>query len=427
MDEKVRRLLGQVSRVAAKAAEFLGEMGLFGALYFSQRMAEGFVAVVLLIHLFPTNSAIGKAATFSFAIAVPAALKWVWEPLVAKRGTRLGWILGSTLVMALTLFFLPEAEVWGFVAVTSVAVLNSMALATQDLVTDGVALAFFPVQNSQRWKVQFMMKLGTLGGMGVGASAALYWSREDVFPWAMICRLLAVFVLVSGVMIFVWWRRLGISESQASGTERQGAGWRLVFSTLKIRNVWALVLAGLFAKAASSMTAPLIPRWYRMLEFGGGWEAMVTTTDTVLKMVGALVAGLLASRVGERRVLAVCAVLFGASYASLGVFSSHWGDSTVVFAQICVGSFGEGAMLMVFLLLAMKVASSTQSRVAVFALVTGAANASELWSKWACKELWLAKVAGIGDIFLLAGAAQLLVLVGIMLMTEEKGDDPTQK
>lgn len=419
---RLRELPGQVSRGFKMLTVLLGELGLFGVLYFSQRMAEGFVAVALMFHLFGKNRTIVEAATFAIVIAVPGAMKWLWAPLCDRWGNRLSWILGSTGVMAMAIFFLPWAEEAGLTAVMALAAVNFVALMTQDLVTDGVACDVLPKE--RRWPVQIVMGFASSLGMTVGAGFALFLLRGNHFPWEWICRLVAGFVLVTGVVIWLLWRVTPGVREKTSKVVRQVANWRTIFSSIVSRNVVALLLAGLFVKVASAMTTPIVPKWFGLLNFGEGWEASIITADTWLKLGGAVVSGLLVTKFGGRRVLAACAVLFGVSYASLGVLSGYWGNATLVGIQIFSGSLAEGACSMAFFLLAMEIAASTRARVTLFAVFMAAGNFSELWAKKACGLL---SEAGwtMDGILLLAGACQCLMLGGLLLMKKKGGDEPS--
>lgn len=418
---RLSELPGQVSRGFKMFLVFVGELGLFGALYFSQRMAEGFVAVALMFYLFGKNRTIGEAATFTIVIAVPGAMKWLWAPLCDRWGNRLSWILGSTGVMAGVIFFLPWAEGLGLTAVMALAVVVFVALMTQDLVADGVACDVLPKE--KRWLAQMFMSFASSMGMTVGAGFALFLLRGNHLPWEWICRLVAGFVLVTGVVIWLLWRVTPGVREKTFEVVRQKRDWRVIFtSLLSSRSVVALIVAGLFAKVASAMTTPIVPRWFGVLNFGAGWEASIITADTWLKLGGAVAAGLLVTKFGGKRVLAVCAAFFGVSYASLGVLSGYWGDATLVGVQVLTGSLAEGACSMAFFLLAMEIAASTRARVTLFAVFMAAGNASELWAKKACGIL-----SGAGwdmdGIFLLAGACQCLMLGGILLMKEKGGDE----
>lgn len=417
---RLSELPGQVSRGFKVVMAFLGELGLFGALYFSQKMAEGFVAVALMFHLFGKDKTIAEAATFTIVIAVPGAMKWLWAPLCDRWGNRLSWILGSTVVMAMAIFFLPLAEAFGLTAVMALAVVNFVALMTQDLVTDGVACDVLP--KGKRWSVQMVMGFASSLGMTVGAGFALFLLRGNHLPWEWICRMVSGFVLVTGVGIYLLWRVTPGVREKTSEVVRQGGNWRVIFTSLLSRSVVGLVVAALFAKVAAAMTAPMIPKWFGVLNFGSGWEASVITVDTWLKLGGAVVSGLLVTKFGGRRVLAACAVLFGVSYASLGVFSGYWGYSTLVAVQVLTGSLAEGACSMAFFLLAMEIAASTRARVTLFAVFMAAGNASELWAKKACGLLSGAGL-DLDGIFLLAGALQCLMLGGLLLMKEKGGDE----
>lgn len=416
---RLSELPGRVSRGFKVLVAFLGELGLFGVLYFSQRMAEGFVAVALMFHLFGKNRTIEEAATFTIVIAVPGVMKWLWAPLCDRWGDRLGWILGATGVMAGAIFTLPLVEGFGLTAVMALAAVAVVALTTLDLVTDGVAVDVLP--KGRRWPVQMVMSGASALGMSVGAGFALFLLRGEHLPWEWICRMVAGFVLVTGVLVCLLWRVTPGVREKTSKVARQSGNWRTIFASFLSRNVVALLLAGLFAKVASAMTTPVVPQWFGLLNFGPGWEASVVTADTWLKLGGAVVAGLLATKFGGRRVLAACAVLFGASYASLGVFSSHWGDATLVAVQLLTGSLAEGACSMAFFLLVMEIAASTWARVTLFAVFMAAGNASELWAKWACGRLSEAGL-DIAGIFLLAGACQCLMLGGLLFMKEKGGD-----
>ncbi|NVB77500.1 MAG: MFS transporter [Kofleriaceae bacterium] len=134
---------GQLSRAT------VGRLTLLGNLYFAQGLPFGFFVQALPALLRDAGYSLGEIGLASL-LAIPWALKFLWAPFVDRRywprlGRRRTWILGMQLAATLVLGMIaiaPGSDALP-VLMTAMFLLNLIA-ATQDVATDGLAVAILP-------------------------------------------------------------------------------------------------------------------------------------------------------------------------------------------------------------------------------------------------------------------------------------------
>src|SRR6218665_2067176 len=131
---------------------------LLGGLYAAQGLPFGFFSLALPVLLREQGWTL-TAISFLQFLALPWGIKFLWAPLVDQHGSRRTWLLslqGAAIAMALLLSELHFSldSVLLFVAVF----LFNLIAATQDVVTDGLAVRLLDAQER-----------GLANGLQVGA------------------------------------------------------------------------------------------------------------------------------------------------------------------------------------------------------------------------------------------------------------------
>ena len=139
------------------------QLQLLGALYVAQGLPFGFFTVALPVLMRDAGWSL-TAISFLQFLALPWALKFLWAPVLDHHGSRRTWLRvfqsgACVLAIILSLMDLSTAA-WALFA--AVLLFNLMA-ASQDVVTDGLAVRMVAVQESLDMRrfssplVQFML------------------------------------------------------------------------------------------------------------------------------------------------------------------------------------------------------------------------------------------------------------------------------
>lgn len=114
--------------------------GLLFSLYLAQGLPFGFFTLALPVILREGGYSLTAISALGL-LALPWSLKFLWAPLLDQRGTRRGWLLalqGAAVGLALLLTQLePDG---GFAVLLAAALAFNLVAASQDVVTDGLAV-----------------------------------------------------------------------------------------------------------------------------------------------------------------------------------------------------------------------------------------------------------------------------------------------
>ena len=178
-------------------------LGLLGLLYFAQGLPSGLLAKALpplLREQGVSLSAIGLTGL----LAAPWAMKFLWAPFVERTGTRRHWLLAlNAITLALmAALAMRDFSVWvgdAFVALLILLFALNLVAATQDVVTDGLAVSRLTA--SLRGIGNSLQVIGYKIGMTLG-SAVLLWL---VAHWGWSLAYGALAALLVPVLIAAWW------------------------------------------------------------------------------------------------------------------------------------------------------------------------------------------------------------------------------
>jgi PAT family beta-lactamase induction signal transducer AmpG len=381
----------------------------FGALYFAQGVPWGFISVGYVVFLTDRgldNEAVGAAIGLAY---VPWSFKIFWGPLIdrfpsARFGRRRPFILGAELMMGATMvplvFLDPNTDLR---LIGAVLFAHNTFAALQDVAVDALAVDILP--SKETGSANSVMWASKSGGVAVGGGAGTVLAKHLGWPALFLviaCALWAVMVLV----IFVRERPAG-EGSEAAAQEK------LSFAELKRSLSFAAPLVGIaiafLAPAGYALTSTVTTRMFRA-DLKLSSEAIATISGLVTPLsgvAGALLGGVLADRLGVRRVIAGSLVAISVALASFAALKGLWPSFTflvvwTIAVQVAIMAYGAAA-LGFFMSLSNPAVGATQ-----FALFMAATNLTYSWASPAGG--YLADRWGLPATFAIAAVVQLLAI-----------------
>lgn len=387
------------------------------ALYFAQGIPWGFMLISLPAYLSDVykiaDSDIGNLKAI---ILVPWSFKLIWAPLmdtftIRSMGRRRPWIIGSELMMALTLL--------GFIGIADPSqelkfilymyFVHNCFASLQDVCTDALAVDILPPEEHGR--TNGLMWSSKLIAKGVGA-----WGFSRVIDAGGLeaCVVVQVLMLLAIMLVPIFFleqrgeKRFPWSAGRAASTAVGSVGnpLRILSSVLRafsLTTTWVFIvftLAKLIGLGINEVlttalyTQHLSPRWTHV-EFSTA-SGLYATAPIILGAVGG---GYLADRYGRRLILSIGYVGFGAAAMIFAGFPALWNEGWFAMSYVlsyetlaAIGSVG-------FLSMAMRI-SWTVAAGTVFTTYMTMSNVSHVIGNWLAgptREWMLALQGGAAD------------------------------
>lgn len=398
--------------------------GLFASLYFAQGVPGGFIAGALIYHLQIEGGMTKLAGGKLLAVAgMPWVFKALWGPVIDKwaplkfRLPRFSWVVISTITMALALLVLAGIGELTFAGILAIVFVHNLARSFQDVATDGLAIEL--LRESERGPATTAMRASAYFGSMFGG-AGVIWLIGQKMPWGLICLLVAALVVIFGLIV-PWFMLKGKLAVAADGVVESQQGWRDTLFQFK-PVFWgvvpvAAICMGLMAHTAESLTAVMIFPWFEKLGYEGGHVALLEAAGNWVKIGGTVLGGVAAAAISIRRAFVLAVVFKACAYASLGLMAAYWGSKWLVFGMLMMTSIADGAAVVIITVLFMGV---TVRRVAAshFAVLMAAMNLCNTWASWVGGGL--AESLSEKSMFVLGGAAQLLILIPLLFVRPDK-------
>ena len=387
------------------------------ALYFAQGIPWGFMLISLPAYLSDvykiSDSDIGSLKAI---ILVPWSFKLIWAPVmdtftIRSMGRRRPWIIGSELMMALTLL--------GFIGIADPSqelkfilymyFVHNCFASLQDVCTDALAVDILP--RREHGRTNGLMWSSKLIAKGVGA-----WGFSRVIDAGGLeaCVVVQVLMLLAIMLVPIVFlerrgeKRFPWSAGRAASTAVGSVGnpLRILGSVLRafsLTTTWVFIvftLAKLIGLGINEVltttlyTQHLSPRWTHV-EFSTA-SGLYATAPIILGAVGG---GYLADRYGRRLILSIGYVGFGAAAMIFAGFPGLWNQGWFAMSYVlsyetlaAIGSVG-------FLSMAMRI-SWTVAAGTVFTTYMTLSNVSHVIGNWLAgptREWLLALQGGAAD------------------------------
>jgi PAT family beta-lactamase induction signal transducer AmpG len=371
-------------------------------LYVAQGIPWGFMATTLPGYL------VEKKLDFAFVTAalsfttLPYAFKWVWGPIIdtftwRRFGRRRPWIIFAQAMMGLTIVAMIALDVATQVKLLAWMVfLHTVFNALQDVAVDALAVDILP--DNERGRANGLMYGAKYGGGalgGVGMAKLIAWHGLDFALLVQACVLFAIML----VPLFV---RERDGEPPPREPARSMAHALQQAFSLRSTLVAALLMLGINfgvglvgASGFALFIGELKWTYDDYSEIIGGWGLLVGC-------VCAAAAGLLADRVGRRRLAAIAACGLAANWIVFAVMTSWWSSSVYIYASAMVETAFTSTLSVAVITLCMdlswpRVAGSqftAYMALSNFSTTLGYQFASKATEWWTFSGIWLV-AAGI--------------------------------
>ena len=318
------------------------KIALLVALYLAQGLPFGFFTIALPVVLREAGYSLTAISALSL-LSLPWALKFLWAPLVDRVGRRKTWLLALQLAGVAAAALLACIDIRDHLPIVlGAAFIFSLIAATQDIVTDGLAVRMLDTQERglgngiQVGAYRLGMILG--GGLLLWLFARTHWSITFI----------AMAVLLAACIVPV----LLFDDRQIPAPPAASAPYLLVgwLQRLLVPGVLALAALVFCYRFGDQMISTL---WGPFLsDYGLNKETIALMKGTVgsfTSLIGAFVGGWFAYRVGRRYALlvsglgqAACFVLFILAAAKIGGIGMLW------WATILEGVIGTMATVALF-------------------------------------------------------------------------------
>ncbi|VFA81295.1 muropeptide transporter [Gordonia paraffinivorans] len=384
---------------------------LLTALYFAQGLPYGFFSQAVPVILREEGYSLTQISVYGLLFA-PWGLKFLWAPYVDRYATRRRWLLATQLTSAAVALVLACLDLSGTLVwmLIGIAVIN-LASATQDIATDGLAVATLgPRQRGLGNGIQVgAYRIGMIVGGG-----GLLW-LFSIAGWRTL--FVAMSVMLFAVTVPVWFlvgRSRPGRDADAVARERRPSPALLVTGWLqRLRRpgvIVFIVVVGAY-KFGNSMGSALVGPFMSDIGLSLGQIALIEgALSSAGALAGAALGGWLAFRFGRRS-----ALLFG------GV------TQTLSLAFYLVAALGAGGFWIVVTASLAEHVLGGAATVAVFTLMMDACEKGHEGSDYtlyACAVVGVQGAAGfsagiIGDLFgfpTLFGTSLILSGIGVVMM-----------
>jgi PAT family beta-lactamase induction signal transducer AmpG len=397
-------------------------------------------------------------------ILIPWSFKLLWAPLmdtftIRSMGRRRPWIIGSELLMALSLL--------GFIGLSNPSeqlrfilylyFLHNCFASLQDVCTDALAVDVLPA--SEHGQTNGLMWGSKLVGKGIGAwglSLVLNWGGLSACVVVQVALLLAIMMLPllilerKGEKRFPW--SAGAASSEVTDSVRNPRevldSFKRAFSLLTTVMFFVFaVVQGVGNGVASVVTNTLYTQWVNPRWTDTDFSTVSGLYSTPLIIVGAVLGGFLADRYGGRVILCVGSGGYGLVTllfaACPWLWDQFWFTSSYLLASETLNALSSVGYLAV----AMRI-SWTRSAAIVFTTYMTLGNVTHVFGNWlagrvrefcmfglelpvalqeASAEVVAANLTSYGYTFGFAGVITLLPLLLLFFVRPQQIDNARQQ
>jgi MFS family permease len=306
------------------------KIALLSALYLAQGLPYGFFTLALPVVLRDAGLSLTAISATSL-LYLPWALKFLWAPYLDHVGTRRAWLLSLQTTAVVGALLLSQIEIdQGYIAIIVAAFVFNIVAASQDVVTDGVAVRLLDVRERglangiQVGAYRVGMILG--GGLLLWIFAKTNWSTM----FACMSALLAITIIP-------------VLSLREPARDPRAAPPR--FSRLAVGWLQRLLVPGMIGFAGlifcfrfgDAMVSTLLGPFMKDQNLSTETIALMKgTVGSTTSLVGALLGGWFTFRVGRRVALLACGIGQAISFipyliASLGIggVGLLWGATIV--------------------------------------------------------------------------------------------------
>jgi MFS family permease len=322
------------------------KISLLIALYLAQGLPYGFFTLALPVLLRDAGYSLKTISILSW-LSLPWALKFFWAPYLDHRGTRRAWLLTLQLSSIIAAIVLTQLDLdSGFVALLIAAFLFNIIAASQDVVTDGLAVRLLDPR--ERGLANAIQVGAYRVGMILGGGLLLWiFARTN---WTVMFTCMAVLLAFTVIPV------LSLREPQNAAPVHHWTTPQLAIGWLnRLLSPGMLGFIGLIFcyRYGDQMITTLLGPF--LVDQGLDKEAIALMKGTVgsaTSLVGALLGGWLAFSAGRRQAVLISGVAQAGTFtlyiaAALGA----GGTGLLWVATVVEGVIGTMATVALFTLM----------------------------------------------------------------------------
>jgi len=399
------------------------------ALYVSQGIPWGFVAITLVAWLANQGLSAADVASVTVLSGLPWTFKWLWGPLIDRfglpaMGRRRPWILFAQGMMAFTLLLLvaiPDLT-------ESVKLLAWMVFAhnvfnsLQDVAVDALAVDLLPEE--ERGKANGLMYGskylgGAIGGAGMATVMAAFGLRAALLMQVSVLALIFLLPLLlrerPGERLLPWSAGQASPITARERSDSVAAVFRSLLQAMSFRS--SLLTAALaLTLSLSAGLLGVVGVVFIIQDLGwsdtdyaqisGGW-------GLVFGLGGSVLGGFVADRMGHRRTIAAGCIALAALWVVFANAEPLWQHRGFVTTLILLDALFTSLATVGFFALAMGV-SWPKVAATQFTAYMALANMSAVSGAWIAGKV--GDILSIPTLYLLCAGLQLCVaalLLGI--------------
>lgn len=328
------------------------QLTLLTGLYAAQGLPFGFFTLALPVLLREAGWSL-TAISFLQFLALPWAIKFMWAPVLDRHGSRRGWLLGLQGAACATALLLSQLDLQlGSVALFTAVFAFNLIAATQDVVTDGLAVRLL---NAKERGLANAIQVGAYRlGMILGGGLLLWiFARSN---WSVMFLCMAAMLAITIVPVLT----MREPPPHADRIDRPG-GWRLAIAWVhRALRPGMPAIAGLIFcyrfgdQMVSSLIVPFLSDQGLSKETIAGMKGAVGSATSLM---GAVIGGWLTFRVGRRQ-----ALLFSGLAQAFG------------FGLYIAAALGLGGVELLWTATIVEGLVGTMASVALFALMMDASD-----------------------------------------------------
>jgi MFS family permease len=324
---------------------------LLSALYVAQGLPYGFFTLALPVVLRDAGLSLTAISATSL-LYLPWALKFLWAPYLDHLGTRRAWLLSLQVSSVVGAIILSQIEVdAGYVAIIVAAFVFNIIAASQDIVTDGLAVRLLDIK--ERGLANAVQVGAYRVGMILGGGLLLWvFARSG---WSVMFMCMSALLAITIIPV------LTLREPQRVAAESPPRFAQLAIGWLRRLLVPGMVgFAGLIFcfRFGDAMVSTLLSPFMKDQHLSTETIALMKgTVGSSTSLLGALLGGWFTFRVGRR------AALLATGLGQAMAFIPYW-----------LSSLGIGGVQLLWGATIVEGIVSTMATVALFTLMMDAAD-----------------------------------------------------
>ena len=293
-----------------------GRLAAFFSLYVTEGIPLGFAATAVATQLRRQGVGPAEIGAFVASFYLPWAFKWAFGPFVdvfrsQRFGHRRAWILGTQVMMALTLLSLVAVPLpQGLGLFTIVLLVHNTFGAIQDVAID--SLACNTLDDNERGLANGLMFAGASVGQAIGGSGVLFLIGVTGFQSTFVLVAAAI-LAVTGFVVLPMKEAVAqsIADSAAAGAWRSASAEMKSFAVQSFRSFIGTrgAFSGVFFAIlpAGAMSLGLSLQSNLAVELGMNDDAVATLGlwSMIISAACMVLGGMLSDRLGRRRTLFV--------------------------------------------------------------------------------------------------------------------------